>query len=164
MFQTCSVSSPLKTARDYVLWLWNAHNNVNDRLMKQEASLGTADPKFPKVIWPPRQLCPSCYLGQSKNGIGYNKTKWNHDEVFKFLVSYYGKTLVTLYKDNELLVADGDKATSEDLVASANAVAVPVGAALAVAVASCTFGALACFWRARQKNRKYKYQHSFKNI
>lgn len=164
MFQTCSVSSPLKTARDYVLWLWKAHNNVNDRLMKQEASLGTGDPKFPKVIWPPKQLCPSCYLRQSKNGDGNNRIKWDHNEVFKFLVSYYGKTLVTHDKDKELLVGDGDKATSEDLVASANVVAVPVGAAFAIGVASCTFGALACFWRSRQKTRKYKYLHSFKNI
>ncbi|XP_019160195.1 PREDICTED: sulfhydryl oxidase 2-like isoform X1 [Ipomoea nil] len=150
-----SVSSPLKTARDYVLWLWNAHNNVNDRLMKQEASLGTGDPKFPKIIWPPKHLCPSCYLRQSKNGDGNNKIKWDDNEVFKFLVSYYGKTL-TLHKDKELLVGDGDKATSEDSIASANVVAVPVGAAFAIGVASCTFGALACFWRSRQKIRKTK--------
>ncbi|KAJ6312633.1 hypothetical protein OIU77_014202 [Salix suchowensis] len=48
-------------------------------------------------------------------------------------------------------VTDG---TIVDLVASTNAVVVPAGAALAIALASCAFGALACYWRSHQKNRK----------
>ncbi|XP_027096963.1 sulfhydryl oxidase 2 isoform X1 [Coffea arabica] len=158
-----SVSNPFKSTRDFVLWLWNAHNKVNKRLMKEEASLETGDPKFPKTIWPPKQLCSSCYLSKSsKNG----QIEWDNDEVFKFLVSYYGGTLVTLYKDKELLGdSEGNKAPIEDLAATTNAIVVPIGAALAIAVASCGFGALAWCWRSRQKNRKYKYQlHSLKNI
>ncbi|KAI3467012.1 hypothetical protein Pfo_023675 [Paulownia fortunei] len=154
-----SVSSPFKKARDFTLWLWNAHNKVNERLMKEEASLGTGDPEFPKIIWPPRQLCPSCYLSGSGKNDGNSRIDWDHDEVYRFLIGYYGKTLVTLNKDKELLVerrADG--ALAEDLAASASAsahaVVVPVGAALAIAVASCAFGALACYWRQQQKSRK----------
>ena len=131
--------------------------------MKEEASLETGDPKFPKTIWPPKQLCSSCYLSKSsKKG----QIEWDNDEVFKFLVSYYGGTLVTLYKDKELLGdSEGNKAPIEDLAATTNAIVVPIGAALAIAVASCGFGALAWCWRSRQKNRKYKYQlHSLKNI
>lgn len=130
--------------------------------MKAEASLETADPKFPKVIWPPKQLCESCYR-QSKKGNESSEIDWDHDEVFKFLVSYYGKTLVTLYKDKEL-GGGSEKTTVDELVASTSAVVVPVGAAFAIAVASCAFGALAWFWRSRQKNRKYKYLHSLKSI
>lgn len=119
--------------------------------MKLEESLGTGDPKYPKMIWPSKQLCPSCYLGR--------KIKWNNDEVFKFLMNYYGKTLVSVSKEKELTSG------AEDLVATTNAVAVPAGAALAILVASCAFAGLAWCWRSRQKNRKYKYQlHSFKNI
>ncbi|KAF3618199.1 Sulfhydryl oxidase 1 [Capsicum annuum] len=151
-----SVSSPFKKARDYALWLWSAHNKVNERLMKDEESPGTGDPEFPKVIWPPKQLCPSCYLNPGKTSDENSKIDWNKDEVFKFLVSYYGKELVNLYEDVKELQAGGStqKTVNEELVASTDAVVVPLGAALAIAVASCAFGALACFWRSQQKNRK----------
>ncbi|XP_062111042.1 sulfhydryl oxidase 2 isoform X1 [Humulus lupulus] len=157
-----SVSGPFTKTRDLVLWLWNAHNKVNTRLIKEEASLETADPKFPKMIWPPKQLCPSCYRSHTQRN---NEIDWDQDEVFKFLTNYYGKTLVSLYKDKDALGNDGADGAIEELVASTNALVVPVGAALAIAVASCAFGALACYWRSQQKSRKYFHQlHSLKNI
>ncbi|GKV42939.1 hypothetical protein SLEP1_g50291 [Rubroshorea leprosula] len=152
-YEMCSsVKSPFSKAQDFALWLWSAHNKVNERLKKEEASLKTADPKFPKIIWPPRQLCTSCYHSQSSNG--NSEDNWNRDEVFKFLTSYYGKTLISLYKEKDLLDNDATNVAIDELVASTNAVVVPVGAALAIAVASCAFGALACYWRSHQKNRK----------
>ncbi|XP_059316820.1 sulfhydryl oxidase 2-like isoform X2 [Lycium ferocissimum] len=155
-YEMCSsVSSPFKKARDFALWLWSAHNKVNERLMKEEASLGTGDPEFPKAIWPPKHLCSSCYFSPSKMSKENSKINWDEDEVFKFLVSYYGRKLVTLHKDKEQKSADQtEKIVTEELVASTHAVVVPVGAALAIAVASCAFGALAYIWRSRQKNRK----------
>ncbi|XP_015895536.3 sulfhydryl oxidase 2 isoform X1 [Ziziphus jujuba] len=157
-----SVSHPFNKTSDFALWLWSAHNKVNERLMKEEASLGTGDPKFPKMIWPPKQLCPSCF--RSRNPKNY-EVDWDRDEVFKFLTGYYGKTLVSLYKDKTILGKNGIDAALEDLVVSTNAVVVPVGAALAIAVASCAFGALACYWRSQQKSRKYFHHlHSLKNI
>ncbi|GMJ13307.1 quiescin-sulfhydryl oxidase 2 [Hibiscus trionum] len=163
-YEMCSsVKSPFKTARDFALWLWSAHNEVNERLMKEEASLGTGDPKFPKIIWPPKQLCPSCQHSQAPKDKGSSQIEWNRDEVFKFLISYYGNTLVSLYKEKGLLAEDGTDVILDD--SSTNAVVVPVGAALAIALASCAFGALACYWRSRQKSRKYFHQlHSLKNI
>lgn len=158
-----SVSSPFNKARDYALWLWNSHNKVNERLMKEEASLGTGDPKFPKTIWPPKQLCSSCYLGHDQRS---NKIEWNQDEVYKTLTNYYGKTLASLSKERGNAGNDGTEgAALEDLIVATNAVVVPVGAALAIAVASCAFGALACYWRSQQKSRKYFHHlHSLKNI
>lgn len=158
-----SVSTPFNKARDFVLWLWSSHNKVNERLSKEEASLGTGDPKFPKTIWPTKQLCPSCYLGHDQKS---NKIEWNQDEVYKALKNYYGKTLVSLYKEKDIAGNDGTKgAALEDLIVATNAVVVPVGAALAIAVASCAFGALACYWRSQQKSRKYFHHlHSLKNI
>uniref|UniRef100_A0A5B6Z3V7 Sulfhydryl oxidase n=1 Tax=Davidia involucrata TaxID=16924 RepID=A0A5B6Z3V7_DAVIN len=155
-YEMCSsVSGPFNKTRDFVLWLWSAHNKVNERLMKEEASLGTGDPKFPKIIWPPKQLCPSCYLARSRKNNGSSWIDWDQDEVFKFLANYYGKMLVSLYKDKGLLGDGGtNRAVAEFLAVSTNAVMVPLGAALAIAVASCVFGALACFWRSQQKTRK----------
>ncbi|GFQ06891.1 sulfhydryl oxidase 1 [Phtheirospermum japonicum] len=159
-----SVTTPFKKSRDFALWLWDAHNKVNERLIKDEASLGTGDPQFPKTIWPPRQLCPSCHLNRKAK----NPIEWDRDGVHKFLIEYYGNTLVTLYKDKELPAEKRvDSVLAEDLASSvsAHALVVPVGAALAIAVASCAFGALACYWRQQQKSRKYKHHlHPLKNI
>ncbi|KAE8732067.1 Sulfhydryl oxidase 1 [Hibiscus syriacus] len=150
-YEMCSrVTSPFKKARDFALWLWSAHNEVNERLIKEEASLKTGDPKFPKIIWPPKQLCPSCYLSQSPRDKGNNQIDWDKDEVFKFLVGYYRNTLISLYNETSLLA----NVTLDDLVTSTNVVVVPIGAALAIAITSCVFGAVACYWRSRQKNRK----------
>lgn len=157
-----SVSGPFKKSRDLVLWLWSAHNQVNIRLIKEEATLKTFDPKFPKMIWPPKQLCPACYRSHNQKN---NEIDWDQDEVFEFLTSYYGKTLVSLYKEKDALGNDETIWALEELVATTNAIVVPVGAALAIAVASCVFGALACYWRSQQKSRKYFHQlHSLKNI
>ncbi|XP_010554001.1 PREDICTED: sulfhydryl oxidase 2 isoform X2 [Tarenaya hassleriana] len=148
-----SVKTPFKKSRDFVLWLWSTHNKVNERLMKEEASLETADPKFPKLVWPTKQLCPTCYLSTGQKNID-----WDHDEVYKFMKSYYGQSLMSLYKEKGLIRSEVEvEATttaSEDMAIPTNAVVVPIGAALAIALASCAFGALACYWRTQQKNRK----------
>ncbi|XP_011621144.1 sulfhydryl oxidase 2 isoform X1 [Amborella trichopoda] len=153
-----SVPTHFNSTRDFALWLWRTHNQVNERLMKEEADAGTADPNFPKRIWPSKLLCPSCYTSST------HKDSWNEAEVFIFLVNYYGKMLKSS-SDSESL-SNGRPNEADDLAASTSAVAVPVGAALAIAVASCAFGALACFWRTQQKNRKYlhHHHHSLKNI
>ncbi|XP_019426511.1 PREDICTED: sulfhydryl oxidase 2-like isoform X2 [Lupinus angustifolius] len=163
-YKMCSsVSSTFNKAHDYALWLWSTHNKVNERLSKEESSLGTGDPNFPKTIWPPKQLCPSCYLGHDHRN---NKIEWNQDEVYKFLVTYYGKTITSLYNKDKIVGNNGTDRAIEDLVVEAsNAIVVPLGAALAIAVASCAFGALACYWRSHQKSRKYFHHlHSLNNI
>ncbi|KAF5745215.1 sulfhydryl oxidase 2 isoform X2 [Tripterygium wilfordii] len=154
-YEMCSsVTSPFKKSRDLALWLWRAHNKVNEKLMKDEASLGTGDPKFPKIMWPSKQLCSSCSLSRGQKDNGSGRVDWDEDEVFKFLTEYYGETLVSLYKEKGLLGNGATDGVLEELVASTNAVVVPVGAALAIAFASCAFGALACYWRSQQKSRK----------
>ncbi|XP_023764097.1 sulfhydryl oxidase 2 isoform X1 [Lactuca sativa] len=152
-YNMCSrVSTPFTTTRDFVLWLWTAHNEVNERLKSTEALYSTGDPKFPKSIWPSRHLCPECYT-TARDG------DWDREEVYKFLGRYYGQMLVSLYMEKEKsLFGQAQmkiRAVSDDLIQSTNALVVPVGAAVGIAVASCLFGALACFWRSQQKNRKY---------
>ncbi|XP_057542776.1 sulfhydryl oxidase 2 isoform X2 [Amaranthus tricolor] len=155
-FNMCSrVSSPFNSTRDFALWLWEVHNKVNERLSKVEASLGTEDPSYPKIIWPPKQLCPSCHRSLSQKSEASSEKNWDKDEVFKFLANYYGKTLMSLYKDKGLLRDDKVQILhSEEQTASTNPIVVPIGAALAIAIASCAFGALACYWRSQQKSRK----------
>ncbi|KAL6848979.1 hypothetical protein ACP4OV_021562 [Aristida adscensionis] len=167
-YEMCSsVSAPFKSSRDLALWLWSTHNKVNKRLMKEEKDLGTGDPSFPKVIWPPKQLCPLCYRSWSGTADGTSQVDWNEDEVFQFLVNYYGKMLVSSYKDTyaeSILQQKMQIGSISDDSSASSAATVPIGAALGVALASCTFGALACFWRAQQKNRKYYHLRSLKKI
>lgn len=151
-----SVKTPFKKARDFVLWVWSTHNKVNERLMKDEASLGTGDPKFPKIIWPPKELCPLCYLSSNQKSI-----EWDHDHVYKLLKNYYGPKIVSLNKEKSVIGSKEETvAATEDLTVATNALVVPIGAALAIAIASCAFGALACYWRTQQKNRKYYFHLS----
>ncbi|KAJ6836668.1 sulfhydryl oxidase 1-like [Iris pallida] len=151
-----SVSVPFNTTHGLALWLWSTHNKVNERLMKEEKALGTGDPRFPKIVWPPKQLCPSCYLSQSRKSSSTVRFDWNYDGVFKFLHSYYGKTLTSAYRDQDMVKTRKDESVADDTTPSTNAFAVPLGAALAIALASCAFGALACFWRTQQKSRKQR--------
>lgn len=131
--------------------------------MKEEKTLGTGDPSFPKSLWPPRQLCPTCYL----NPAASTEVQWNEDEVFKFLVKYYGQTLASpSTKQASTSQSQTDLSTTNVSAGGAvSAELVPLWAALGIALASVTFGALACFWRAQQKNRKYSHHlRSLKNI
>ena len=55
-------SRPLSYDGDAVLWLWEAHNMVNQRLQDDISS----DPEHPKVPFPPHDLCPYCYISTRK--------------------------------------------------------------------------------------------------
>ncbi|XP_017133522.1 sulfhydryl oxidase 1 [Drosophila elegans] len=59
-----------------ILWLWEAHNNIN----KQLAGGSTEDPKFPKIQFPSEKDCPRCRDDQSN---------WRMDEVLKYLKHIY---------------------------------------------------------------------------
>lgn len=42
------------------------------------------DPNFPKIQWPPPELCPTCHsLSDNMDH------KWNYNEVLSFLMSYF---------------------------------------------------------------------------
>lgn len=135
--------------------------------MKEEKDLDNADPSFPKIIWPPKQLCPLCYRSSSRTADGAMQVEWNEDEVFNFLVNYYGKMLVSSYRETSvesLLQVTKQVGSIADDPSASSVSTVPIGAALGIALASCTFGALACFWRTQQKNRKYYHLRSLKKI
>ncbi|XP_056629392.1 sulfhydryl oxidase 1 [Triplophysa dalaica] len=63
-----------------VLWLWFQHNRVNNRL----AGDLSEDPHFPKIQWPPPELCPKCH---SVKWTGEHS--WKQEEVSAFLQNYF---------------------------------------------------------------------------
>ncbi|KAH7298248.1 hypothetical protein KP509_25G033600 [Ceratopteris richardii] len=154
-----SAKMKVSSRRQLVLWLWNAHNEVNERVGKVEASLGTGDPKFVKELWPTQTLCKSCWNeGVERKADTAFQDLFSLSDVYKFLLKYYGHALSSLSKGLSKLPqgiqdSDGHLRTQESTTSSA--VTVPIGAALAIAFASCGFGAVACFWRTRQKKKKY---------
>ena len=79
-FAEMSVDMPhsLRHPNSSVMWLWSAHNKVNDRL-KGDA---TEDPIYPKVQFPTYNQCPDCH----KSG-----DEFDQQAVLKFLVNHYHK-------------------------------------------------------------------------
>lgn len=67
---------------EVVLWLWAAHNEVNNRL----AGDATEDPQFPKIQFPDKSRCPSC-----RNAIDGT---WNQNEVYMYLRNMYSNNRI----------------------------------------------------------------------
>ncbi|EDW23799.1 GL23804 [Drosophila persimilis] len=67
-----------------ILWLWEAHNEVNKRL----AGDTTEDPKFPKIQFPSKKYCPACTNENSQ---------WNRTEVLKYLKIIYDNKNLSPY-------------------------------------------------------------------
>lgn len=64
------------STEDAIVWLWKAHNSVNDRLKADS----TEDPMHPKVQFPPPNLCRACHS---------SNRSWNEQIVLPFLKSMY---------------------------------------------------------------------------
>ncbi|XP_043941680.1 sulfhydryl oxidase 1 [Protopterus annectens] len=80
-FEAMAVES-METVKDHdeaILWLWSRHNRANNRL----AGDVSEDPKFPKLQWPPLDLCAECH--NEVNG----EHAWNMDAVLQFLKEHY---------------------------------------------------------------------------
>ncbi|EDV54213.1 sulfhydryl oxidase 1 [Drosophila erecta] len=86
-FQQMAIRRNLTSVSTYdeeILWLWAAHNEVNQRI----AGDSTEDPKFPKTQFPSAQNCPSCRS---------NDSEWRTDEVLKYLKQLYDIKNVSFY-------------------------------------------------------------------
>lgn len=99
LFQTMATKRKIwgSTTKDNtVLWLWEAHNEVNDRLKGDE----TEDPEFPKIQFPTKESCKSCYKEPMFLPIT-NKINWDKMEVLQFLKNIYHPTNISHYGLNE---------------------------------------------------------------
>uniref|UniRef100_A0A914WWW1 Sulfhydryl oxidase n=1 Tax=Plectus sambesii TaxID=2011161 RepID=A0A914WWW1_9BILA len=92
--------SAVVAPQEVVLWLWRAHNEVNERL-KGAAS---EDPSFPKQQFPPPSLCPSCRSGSS----------WDEKVVLDFLTKHYTNVYTDSAKSGSYKVSDFDKGHRAD--------------------------------------------------
>ncbi|XP_006736913.1 sulfhydryl oxidase 1 [Leptonychotes weddellii] len=71
--------SRVESLNSAVLWLWSSHNKVNARL----AGAASEDPHFPKVQWPPRDLCASCHNELRGTPV------WDLDNTLRFLRTHF---------------------------------------------------------------------------
>lgn len=72
------------------LWLFETHNSVNVRLMKEQAGRddrATTLQDEIDVLWPPKRDCFPCWKTISKN----NEVRWDQTNVFKWLLLEYGQ-------------------------------------------------------------------------
>ncbi|XP_003259016.2 sulfhydryl oxidase 1 isoform X1 [Nomascus leucogenys] len=69
-----------------VLWLWSSHNRVNARL----AGAPSEDPQFPKVQWPPRELCSACHNERLDVPV------WDVEATLNFLKAHFSPSNVIL--------------------------------------------------------------------
>nr|CAI5854741.1 unnamed protein product [Callosobruchus analis] len=77
------------TKKEAVLWLWEAHNEVNQRLHGDV----TEDENFPKVQFPLAENCPKC-----RNHTG----EYNRDEVTFYLLNMYASQHINYFGANNL--------------------------------------------------------------
>lgn len=81
----------VQTKKEAVLWMWSAHNVVNARLKIEEEEASVGDPEYPKIQWPPEELCKSCsrLTSSSQDIDDIVDRSWNEDAVYEFLIKFY---------------------------------------------------------------------------
>jgi len=80
----------VKTRRDAELWLWRAHNRVNQRLSGDI----TDDPAFPKQTFPGREHCSDCYNNRAAGSDLWREFRL--PKVHDFLVGLYGQQAISM--------------------------------------------------------------------
>ena len=67
------------------LWLWEVHNSVNARLMREAAQRQNRNVTHEEILasqFPTKRMCPECWRDD-------NMTQWDDSRVFEFLESWY---------------------------------------------------------------------------
>lgn len=92
---TSNLTSKLIYQNSSVLLLWQVHNLVN----QNTSGSASEDPYFPKVPYPPMDVCPKCQFKKKtgddqliNSGANEWNVNWNLDEVFTFLTKRYDRT------------------------------------------------------------------------
>lgn len=101
-----SITDNVTSFDDAVLWLWSAHNRVNERL----AGDVTEDPMHPKVLFPLEVHCKTC---REHNG------DWNKIEVLKYLKKMYS-TISIKQTPNDNVHSDTQHLVSSQLIIDDN--------------------------------------------
>ena len=100
-----NVASEVSNKHDAVLWLWQAHNTVNERLRQEKAAetspnLFKWDPRTdPKTVWPTASECPECRHAPASAAphFVHDAAMWepgaslfNEQKLVEFLTLHYG--------------------------------------------------------------------------
>lgn len=104
-------STPSKD--EAVLWLWDAHNEVNARLAGDQ----TEDPEFPKLQFPTKESCQLCQKNSS-NPIASQHPLWDREAVLSFLKNINNPSYISRFGMDEkaLLNENDDKLRDKRMV------------------------------------------------
>lgn len=83
----------------HLLWLWEAHNRVNERTRGTHSE----DPARPKHIFPSHAACPHCYLEEPKAGANFTTMRFHRAELVKFVVARYRRSAIL---NNQINIED----------------------------------------------------------
>uniref|UniRef100_A0A6G1S3Y6 Sulfhydryl oxidase n=1 Tax=Aceria tosichella TaxID=561515 RepID=A0A6G1S3Y6_9ACAR len=83
----------------HLLWLWEAHNRVNERTRGTHSE----DPTRPKHIFPTYGACPHCYIEPPAPGSAFQSMRFNRGELVKFVVARYRKSAIL---NNQINIED----------------------------------------------------------
>ncbi|XP_073427455.1 sulfhydryl oxidase 1 [Dendrobates tinctorius] len=95
----------VRSLDEAIRWLWISHNRVNKRL----AGDATEDPDFPKIQWPPKELCSDC-----QKMVDHNLT-WDEPAVLRFMkIRFCEDSLSYDYLEDEAVMLEKQRnGTSE---------------------------------------------------
>lgn len=96
MYDNCSHDNCIRLSDDQllrteegkeeiVLWLWEVHNAVNLRIMKEAAEREGREISKEEIVsskFPSKQMCHACWLDREQNS-------WDSSEIFNFLNTWY---------------------------------------------------------------------------
>ncbi|KAL1516670.1 hypothetical protein ABEB36_000552 [Hypothenemus hampei] len=129
---------------DAILWLWEAHNEVNKRLSGDD----TEDPEFPKIQFPSEKQCPQCIKSD----------EWDNNEVLKYLKQIYSSVNVRyLGADTKVIYLglDGSSNSSGGFLNLDGSLYVIVYIAIFVLI----FLIMNMFLKRGYRRKMYKYKH-----
>lgn len=88
-------STPSKD--EAVLWLWDAHNEVNARLAGDQ----TEDPQFPKLQFPTKDSCQKCQKNSTNPNTPENLV-WDREAVLSFLKNINNPSYISRFGLNDI--------------------------------------------------------------
>lgn len=131
-----------------ILWLWNAHNEVNKRLSGDE----TEDPENLKVQFPLKERCPRCHNSDDS---------WNLAEVLQYVKHVYNNINVRYIGSDTRILHLGLDGSSEGISDSGIFKKIDASLCLILYIASflLIIALIRMFWR-RGGYKKKAYYHS----
>ena len=82
----------VQTQDDFIVWLWESHNEVNERLREEELDAGTFNVDRPKGLFPSPEFCEKCLDDREGNYVG--PYVGDHQRILPFMDEFYNQDLV----------------------------------------------------------------------